>query len=274
MSEESFKVSQDVLKQLAANDRPSREAGVAEISKLLATHEEEIAAIEFLKIWKGLFYCMWMTDRVRVQQVMARKLAGIVLITNNVNVPGFVNAFWATMAREWNNIDVLRIDKYYMLIRFFVNSVFKRLQVDQWDHELLAKYNRTLIKYPLSPSDSSIADGLRYHMIDIFIDELEKSVDEFTTQQQQQKKTTQSGGNPKKSSSTTTPKTTTMTTTIKLPITTVLQPFDNLAQHSISKPIKKKVYLDVLHDARVSKIWHYKAPSIPSNLERTYAKKK
>ena len=33
--------------------------------------------VELLKLWRGLFYCMWMADKPLVQEDLARKLAGL-----------------------------------------------------------------------------------------------------------------------------------------------------------------------------------------------------
>ena len=65
-------------------------------------------ALDLLKLWKGLFYCMWMLDRPKAQQRLAVDLAGLVDVLRDENAMGFLRAFWETMAREWNGIDVLR----------------------------------------------------------------------------------------------------------------------------------------------------------------------
>jgi ribosomal RNA-processing protein 1 len=51
---------------------------------------------------------MWMSDRPRVQQQLARDLAGLVEVIPDELVIPFLEAFWRTMAREWVGIDVLR----------------------------------------------------------------------------------------------------------------------------------------------------------------------
>lgn len=49
-----------------------------------------------------------MSDRPRTQQRLAIDLAGLVDVLPDENVVPFLEAFWNTMAREWNGIDVLR----------------------------------------------------------------------------------------------------------------------------------------------------------------------
>lgn len=51
---------------------------------------------------------MWMQDRPRAQQRLAVDLAGLVDVLKEDHVMAFLRAFWETMSREWNGIDVLR----------------------------------------------------------------------------------------------------------------------------------------------------------------------
>jgi len=51
---------------------------------------------------------MWMSDRPRTQQNLAVELASLVDGLQEENYILFMDIFWTTMGREWNNIDVLR----------------------------------------------------------------------------------------------------------------------------------------------------------------------
>lgn len=82
------------------------------------------------------------------------------------------------MTREWHSIDRLRLDKYLTLIRSFINETFARLGRDSWsDIQLVEDTSEILAKGPFSPSDRKVPDGLRFHMLDVYLDELDK-VDE------------------------------------------------------------------------------------------------
>lgn len=61
-----------------------------------------------MKLWKGLFYCMWMSDKPRNQQQLARDLAGLIEVVPKDTVIPFLDTFWKTMAREWGGIPQLR----------------------------------------------------------------------------------------------------------------------------------------------------------------------
>jgi ribosomal RNA-processing protein 1 len=51
---------------------------------------------------------MWMSDKPRNQQQLARDLASLVNDLPKEVVLPFLDAFWKTMSREWGGIDVLR----------------------------------------------------------------------------------------------------------------------------------------------------------------------
>ncbi|KAI9844228.1 MAG: hypothetical protein M1837_005734 [Sclerophora amabilis] len=164
------------VKQLAANDRPTRDNAVASLRTFLSGNRQ-LEELELLKLWKGLFYWtsgMWMSDRPKTQQRLAVDLAALVEVLPDSNALPFLHAFWKTMAREWNGIDVLRMDKFLLLVRAYLNASFQHLQRRNWDPAIVQEYLGILSSTPVHPTDGKIANGLRYHVIDIYVDELDK----------------------------------------------------------------------------------------------------
>ena len=103
----SQSASSPFLKKLAANDKRTRDQAVESLRTYLSSGRK-FEPVELLKLWKGLFYCMWMSDRPLTQQRLAIDLAGLVDVLRPEIVVPWLDAFWKTMAREWNGIDVLR----------------------------------------------------------------------------------------------------------------------------------------------------------------------
>jgi len=61
------------------------------------------------KLWKGIFYGFWMSDKPLVQQALASELADLVLtLPTTSSSLAFLRGFWETIVREWNSIDHLR----------------------------------------------------------------------------------------------------------------------------------------------------------------------
>ncbi|KAF2094871.1 hypothetical protein NA57DRAFT_45844 [Rhizodiscina lignyota] len=162
------------IKQLASSDRKIRDKAVESLRVYLRSRSS-FDELELLKLWKGLFYCMWMSDRARTQQQLARDLASLVdEVRPNVVIP-FLDAFWKTMAREWVGIDALRMDKFLYLVRQYLHASFLYLSRHKWSNTAsIDAYMAVLESTPLNPTDNKIPNGIRFHVFDIYADELEK----------------------------------------------------------------------------------------------------
>ncbi|QDS74491.1 hypothetical protein FKW77_006957 [Venturia effusa] len=212
--------SQSFMKQLAANEKRVRDKAVESLRSYLR-HRASISELELLKLWKGLYYCMWMSDKPRNQQQLARDLASLVNdLPKEVVVP-FLDAFWKTMSREWGGIDVLRMDKFLYLVRQYLNASFSFFARSGWkDTTRLDEYMTVLSTTPLHPTEKRIPNGIRFHVIDVYVDELEK-VDEETE--------------------------------AEMPVETLLEPLRVLVRESPTKLVRNKVK-EALEDDRV-KAW-------------------
>ncbi|EKD15739.1 uncharacterized protein L3040_003096 [Drepanopeziza brunnea f. sp. 'multigermtubi'] len=161
------------VKQLAANDRPTRDAAVASLRTYLSGRRE-LPHLELMKLWKGLFYCMWMSDRPRTQQALANCLADLVAALPSESTIPFLRAFWQTMQREWTNIDVLRMEKFLLLTRRYLGATFKAMAEKEWGDELVNAHMELLAEVPCNVEEVRVPNGLRFHVIDIYVDELER----------------------------------------------------------------------------------------------------
>ncbi|TQS37867.1 hypothetical protein Golomagni_01645 [Golovinomyces magnicellulatus] len=161
------------VKQLVANDKPSRDAALDSLKTYLSGRRE-LSPIELMKLWKGLFYCMWMTDRPLPQQSLANSLAQLIFILPSQNVIPFLRAFWQTMQREWTNIDVLRMEKFLLLTRRYFGASLEILKKQNWNEDSVEQMRLLMVEIPCNTKDLKIPNGMRYHIIDIYVDELEK----------------------------------------------------------------------------------------------------
>ncbi|KFP59560.1 Ribosomal RNA processing protein 1 B, partial [Cariama cristata] len=129
---------------------------------------------ELLKIWKGLFYCMWMQDKPLLQEELADNISQLIHVIQNTEARHlFIQTFWQTMNREWNGIDNLRLDKFYMLMRMILRQSFEVLKRNEWDESLIELFLQLLMKEVMEP-DSNAPIGIKLHFIDIYLDELAK----------------------------------------------------------------------------------------------------
>jgi ribosomal RNA-processing protein 1 len=116
-----------------------------------------------------------MSDRPRPQQALANSLAELVSILPQTTTIPFLRAYWQTMQREWTNIDVLRMEKFLLLTRRYLGATFTLLQNGKWDKELVKQHMELLEEIPCNVENMKIPNGMRYHVIDIYVDELERA---------------------------------------------------------------------------------------------------
>ncbi|KAK9837267.1 hypothetical protein WJX81_002616 [Elliptochloris bilobata] len=131
-----------------------------------------------LKIWKGLFFCFWHSDRAPVQDQLAQRLAGVLPKLNGKVGRLYFQTFMRTMQREWFGIDRLRLDKFLLLVRRFVRVLFAHLRTINWNADVVAAHAAFLREEILLRSDVVPAMGLSLHLADIALPELRAAVKE------------------------------------------------------------------------------------------------
>ncbi|NXY65962.1 RRP1B protein, partial [Callaeas wilsoni] len=164
--------------RLAANEKRIRDRALKKLRGYIGVRTQRPAGgfsqEELLKIWKGLFYCMWMQDKPLLQEELAANISQLVHVFQNTEARHlFIQTFWQTMNREWNGIDNLRLDKYYMLMRLILRQSFEVLKRNEWDESLVEPLLQLLMKEVMDP-DSNSPTGIKFHFIDIYLDELAK----------------------------------------------------------------------------------------------------
>lgn len=117
---------------------------------------------------------MWMCDRPLPQQSLASSLASLLAILPATTLPAYQRAFWTTMTREWTNIDVLRMEKFLLLTRRFIGSSLAAIASADYSPALVQQQLDILEEAPFNVDDMRIPNGMRFHCIDLWVDELER----------------------------------------------------------------------------------------------------
>ncbi|QLG71241.1 hypothetical protein HG535_0B02800 [Zygotorulaspora mrakii] len=188
------------VKQLASNNRKVRDNALETVQKYLCTKSfKETKQIQFNKLWKGLYFAMWFSDRPRPQQRLANELAELhllyfderdnksdVLTTNDKAFLKFSRAFWKVLSAEWLSIDRYRLDKFLLLVRRVLFNQLKYLQARKWDGTLVEAYINKVLKWSPLSGNPRVSNGIPLHVIDILLDEWERlliSEDEDTNEE-------------------------------------------------------------------------------------------
>jgi ribosomal RNA-processing protein 1 len=115
-----------------------------------------------------------MSDRPIPQQNLCTSLASLISILPSETTIPFLRAFWQTMQREWTNIDVLRMEKFLLLVRRYVGASFEDLKKRGWNEEEINGMKEVWGEMPLNVDDMRVPNGIRFHVLDLWVDELEK----------------------------------------------------------------------------------------------------
>ncbi|CCH46225.1 Ribosomal RNA processing protein 1 B [Wickerhamomyces ciferrii] len=182
---------------------------------------------------------MWFCDRPRPQQRLALELANLFEIIPLKNLSKFQKSWWVIITKEWINIDHWRLDKFLMLIRFVLNSIFKRLNSEEWEKSIVEDFLTILREGPLS-GDKSIPTGIPFHIIDIYIDELEKVLfkdlknDEESDEEEEDDKIQEK-----------------QEIINKTPIGQLITVFQDLSENAPYKTLREKIKDEILNDDRL-----------------------
>ncbi|KAL4834140.1 hypothetical protein H8958_019270 [Nasalis larvatus] len=177
-----------LAQRLAGNEQVTRDRAVRKLRKYIVARTQRAAGgfthDELLKVWKGLFYCMWMQDKPLLQEELGRTISQLVHAFQTTEAQHlFLQAFWQTMNREWTGIDRLRLDKFYMLMRMVLNESLKVLKMRGWEERQIEELLELLTSEILHPS-SQAPHGVKSHFIEIFLEELTKvGAEELTADQ-------------------------------------------------------------------------------------------
>ncbi|KAG2207961.1 hypothetical protein INT47_010945 [Mucor saturninus] len=150
-------------KQLAANEKKTRDKAIRSLRKFLSAGSS-MSEMDLYKLWKGLFY--------------SNDLGALVMEMPAANAIPFLKTFWKVHCQEWHGLDRIRLDKYYLLLRRVIYFSFQFLARESWDTVYLEAYTDMLLEGPLSPTDRKNPDAIRYHIIELYFEELEKVLDD------------------------------------------------------------------------------------------------
>ncbi|KAI7749569.1 hypothetical protein M8C21_021936 [Ambrosia artemisiifolia] len=161
-----------LIRNLASCNTTTRSKALKHLTNWLPT-QLQIADDDMKKLWKGLFYCIWHADKAPVQSNIINRLSSMLLTLDVPLSLHYLSVFFTTVRREWSGIDVLRLDKFYLLIRRFVSSSFKLMKKCYWDLDLCRRVMNVFEDKGLLGNEKGfLGNGVGYHVVSVFVDEL------------------------------------------------------------------------------------------------------
>ncbi|KAK4471626.1 hypothetical protein MN116_005036 [Schistosoma mekongi] len=127
---------------------------------------------QMLGICKGLHYSLWMQDKLLLKEQTVARLCNILLnIPDNTVSLYYSYAMFETLAREWDNLDYWRVDKFMLLAREFFKSGLQFMSYKR--PEILPLFVEAIFTKVLN-NDTDHAIGLKIHFCTIIGEELSK----------------------------------------------------------------------------------------------------
>ena len=88
---------------LACPDKKTRDKTLKTLVNYLA-ELDQLSDLEMLKLWKALYYCMWLADKVPIQMELAGALSSELFRSfSNIELAyNYIRMFFRTLMREWH----------------------------------------------------------------------------------------------------------------------------------------------------------------------------
>ncbi|XP_058742804.1 uncharacterized protein LOC131615675 [Vicia villosa] len=126
------------------------------------------------KLWKGLFYCVYRSDKSLLQADLIDRLASYLsTFPHPSRSLQYFSTFFLTMRREWSGINSVRLDKFYLLIRRFISNAFSLLDKNSWKLDLVNLVMNCFDKSTFSAKDRFVEEKrVNYYVASVFLQEL------------------------------------------------------------------------------------------------------
>ena len=170
--------SGEVARKLTSTIRKERDTALVSLFNSLDT-TKTYSEKEWLDFFNVLFYHFWLSDKQYVQHHLADVISEQMLTKSDFAF-NYLKYFWVYMSKQWHNLDFYRLDKYYDLFRRMHLITFKLLHIN----DNSASVFNTIMSIlrgdlgPLGNDNLDLPDGIRFHTLEVILDEFCKSCSE------------------------------------------------------------------------------------------------
>lgn len=159
---------------LSDTEKEVRDASLESLRTWLSENSKSLADTEIDRLWKALFYCVWMADK---RPIITATIACIVDLTDIVGW-NFLHGLFRCLVREWFGIDKHRVDKYYELVNAALVKSTQRAVLAKTDKEFLEE-TAVLLKMIDQTIWSRVPRaglGVALHVLDVYCDSVMRPV--------------------------------------------------------------------------------------------------
>lgn len=170
---------------LSGNEKKSRDKVLKTLKKWLQNCFEkryEFKEDDFVRMWKGLFYAVWMSDKPLIQEELCENISGVLDLFPAEHLKYALLMYKAglrVLATEWYGVDQHRMDKFLMLVRRYLRASLRCLARSQWSLSACQLYTKMLsdndgILSLKTPRYARNATSMLLHILDCYLEEIAK----------------------------------------------------------------------------------------------------
>ncbi|KAI5744818.1 hypothetical protein M8J76_005545 [Diaphorina citri] len=170
--ERIFQIAEEIafVKVLASNDLSLRNRAIKKLHRWIAAKSQNpntaFTDDDFIRLWEGLFFSMWMSDKPLIQEECAENISKLIrAFSTEDSALSFIRSFYHMMCNKWSSIDVFRLDKFGMLVRRFTRQSLFLCKKHGWNDKLSQEFSMFINK-------PTLPQGLFFHFCDIIIEEI------------------------------------------------------------------------------------------------------
>jgi len=171
-------------KLLAHTDRTVRDRGFKKLKKWLKKNPD-LGRLEYMKVWKGLYFAMWMADKRPVQQELSVNIALLLNEVPREKRTMWIECFWDTMRDSWEKLDAHRINKYLLFLRIVLAEMFKDLRLGGWQIQEVTDRMDILSRSSSHRHNSASSVGIVMQLTRVLWDELTPQLEQLPKAPQQ-----------------------------------------------------------------------------------------
>ncbi|CAD7964223.1 unnamed protein product [Amoebophrya sp. A25] len=157
--------------KLSHTEKSIRDKGFKSLQKWLKKRADKLTELDFVKLWRALFYCLWMSDKKPVQQALSVHIAQLTQCIDKEKVSLWMGAFLEVMQTEWPKLDTWRMNKFLLMVRIQMAEMFSFVQKQDWESEVIESLNDVYLSIAPLSLESAFNPGFAQHFAACFWDE-------------------------------------------------------------------------------------------------------
>ncbi|CAD7925475.1 unnamed protein product [Amoebophrya sp. A120] len=158
--------------KLSHCEKSVRDKGFKSLQKWLKKKGEKLTELDFVKLWRALFYCLWMSDKKPVQQALSVHIAQLTRSIATEKLPLWFASFFEVFQTEWPKLDTWRMNKFLLMVRIQLAEMFAVLASHNFDEDLVEECNSSMLSFAPLCLESTFNPGFAQQVAACFWDEL------------------------------------------------------------------------------------------------------